>query len=186
MNTPRRETRRLMGARRSVLILIVGAASALAACPYSDDLPLAAPSEAVADSALPGTWKMQDPDTGQWMTMELARFSEKEYVAWSRDPSDAKSKVVLYRLFVTPIGDERFLNIQELGQGGDRSWTFANYRVSGDTLLVRFVDDALFSSQSFSSSDALRNFIRANLQDPRLYSGSDGTGSVMKWQRATD
>jgi len=176
----------MTGDLMKVPILTVLVLAALTACPFSYDLPLSPPSEGVVDSVLPGTWKMQDPETGQWMTMELMRFSEKEYVAWSRDPSDATEKVVLYRLFVTPIDTERFLNIQELGQGAGRSWSFANYHISGDTLLLRFVDDGLFSSAVFSSSDALRDFIRAHLRDPKLYAGADGTEAAMKWQRVTD
>jgi hypothetical protein len=182
------ERRKLLrcGRRLAAFTLIAMASAALTACPYSNDLPLSSPSEAVVDSSLPGRWKMQDPDTGQWVTMELMRFSEREYVAWSREPSEAKEKVVLYRLFVTPIENERFLNIQELGRGVGRSWSFARYRLSGDALSLRFLDDSLFSSQAFGSSDALREFVLANLHDPRLYAGNDGTDSIMQWQRVDD
>jgi hypothetical protein len=172
--------------RIAALSLVVLISSGLAACPFSYDLPLSAPADAIVDNALVGSWKMQDPESGQLVTIEFLRFNEKEYVAWSREPDGAAEKVVVYRVFVTDIEGERFLNSKELGAKTGRSWSFANYRINGDTLSLRFVDDAIFASQTFDSSDALREFVRRNLHDPRLYATDEGKESVMRWQRVSD
>lgn len=58
--------------------------------------------------------------------------------------------------------------------------------MSSDSLSLRFVDDALFSSRTFGSSDALRDFLSRNLRNPRLYMNDAGAESEMKWQRVTD
>ena len=129
---------------------------------------------------------MQDPESGQWVTIEFLRFNEKEYVAWSREPDGEAEKIVAYRAFITEIEGERFLNAQELDAEPGRAWSFANYRISGDTLSLRFVDDALFSSRTFESSDSLREFVRKNLHDPRLYTADEGKESVMRWQRVSN
>ncbi len=155
----------------------------LAACPFSSDLPLSSPADALTDNSLLGRWKMQDQETKQWVTIDFLQYDDKEYVAWSRDPADANGKVDVFRLFVTAIEGERFLNVQELGTGSSPAWSFANYQITGDALSLRFVDDAIFSSQNFGSSDALREFVRKNLHDPRLYAGDEGKESVMSWQR---
>jgi hypothetical protein len=173
-------------ARLTAFALITAVSVGLAACPFSYDLPLSSPSDSILDNGLPGSWKMQDPQSGQWATLELLRYNEKEYVAWSREPPETGQKIVIYRVLVTAIDGERFLNVQELGSGAGRAWSYANYRVSADSLSLRFVDDAIFSSQTFGSSDALREFVRGNLHNPRLYMSDEGRESVMKWQRATD
>ena len=167
---------------RSVVFILVSTLTlSLTACPFSYDLPLSSPAEAVQDVALVGNWKAQDPESGQWVTMEFLRYNEREYVAWTREGGDGTTEI--YRVFVTEIDGERFLNAQELGAGNSPTWNYVNYRVSGDTLFIRFVDEAIFSSKSFESSEALREFVRRNLHDPRLYMSDDGKESVMTWQR---
>jgi hypothetical protein len=186
MENPRAVSKRTRWARRAAFALIMAVSAGLAACPFSYDLPLSSPSDAVLDSGLPGTWKMQDPDSGQWLTIQLLRYNDREYVAWTQEPQDSGTKIVLYRVLVTLIDGERFLNVQELGSGGSHAWSYANYRVSSDTLSLRFVDDAIFSSRTFGSSDALRDFISRNLRNPRLYMNDAGADSEMTWQRVTD
>ena len=186
MEAPRSATKRSSAARLTIFALITAVSALLAACPFSYDLPLSSPADAVLDNGVSGRWKMKDPDSGHWVTIELLRYNDKEYVAWSQEPQETASKVVMYRVLATVIGDERFLSVQELGTGGSRAWSYANYRVSGNTLSLRFVDEALFSSQAFDSSDALREFFRRNLHNPRLYMGDEGAESVMSWQRVSD
>lgn len=172
--------------RAAAAALLAALSCCLAACPFSYDLPLGAPADTIRDNALAGSWKMQDPESGQWVTIEFLRFNEKEYVAWSREPDGEAEKIVAYRAFITEIEGERFLNAQELDAEPGRAWSFANYRISGDTLSLRFVDDALFSSRTFESSDSLREFVRKNLHDPRLYTADEGKESVMRWQRVSN
>ena len=82
-----------------------------------------------------------------------------------------------YRAFITVIDGEKFLNMQELGAQTSRDWSYAYYRIEGTALSLRFVDDSLFGSRTFDSSDALREFIRKNLRSPGLYVTNDGHDS---------
>ncbi len=169
-------------AKGAAWLLLVVAILALAACPFSSDLPLSSPADATMDNALLGRWRAQDPDTGQWTTMTFVSFNDREYVAWMAEPD---GKIEMFRAFVTVIDGERFLNARELDSPDNRSWSYVNYRLAGDTMSLRFVDDEIFSSHTFSSSDALRELVREHLHDPRLYSSDRGT-SVMEWQRASN
>jgi len=170
--------------RPAALIIVLAGVLSLSACPFSSDLPLGLPADASLDGALTGTWQAQDPESQQWVSITFVPFNEREYVALTHDPGEKEEKEKLWRVFVTLIDEERFLNIEELDGGNDAAWSFANYRVSGDTLSIRLLDDALFSSQTFRSSDALRDYVRAHLHDPRLYMSDDGKESVMSWRRA--
>jgi len=172
-----------VGFRRGAAgMLIVAVTLALTCCPFTSDLPLSSPADAALDNALLGKWRARDPDTEQWTTMRFLAFNDREYVAWTTEP-DGKTEV--YRAFVTVIDGERFLNSRELGTADSRSWSYVNYRVARDTLSLRFVDDEIFSSRTFASSESLREFVRAHLHDPRLYS-SDKGAAVMEWQRASN
>jgi len=85
---------------------------------------------------------------------------------------------------VTGIDGERFLNVQQLGEKDNRDWLFVRYRIDGNRLVLRVVEDTLFGTSPFASSEALRSFVGRNLTDPRLYSTDDSDNSEMTWQRA--
>ncbi len=155
-------------ARRAPRAVVLAAAIALlAGCPYSSDEPLADPASAVIDRALAGTWRSEDPETHEKFTLTFTAFNGHEMVGFSNEGEE--KPVSAFRLFATPIGGERFLNIQELKDDGAPQWYFARYRVSGDTLSLRMIDDALFGSKTFSSSQELRDFVAAHLTDPGLF-----------------
>ncbi|OHD70411.1 MAG: hypothetical protein A2177_15395 [Spirochaetes bacterium RBG_13_68_11] len=81
---------------------------------------------------------------------------------------DSPGEVSLSRLFLTVIGGERFLNVQELG-GDGAPWYFARCAMEGDRCILTFIDDSLFESRVFGSAEERRQFIRARLADPLLY-----------------
>ena len=170
-------------ARRSVrwllpLLVILG----LSACPYSSEHSLSDPGAAALDSALVGSWKSQDPETLEWVTLSIFAYDEHQLVAFT--PGDSGGKADAYRLFVTTIDGERFLNVQQLGEKDDREWLFVQYRVDGNRLVLRVLEDTLFGTAPFATSEALRSFLRRNLADPRLYSSDDTGRPEMTWQRA--
>jgi hypothetical protein len=176
-------TRRGVGARsRRTLALIAIAAFAvmLSGCPFSSDQPLADPRAAAAEPALAGTWRMQDPESGEWNVLTIFAFDEHEMVGFA--PEKDSDKVSAFRLFVTEVGAERFLNVQELG-ASDTSWFFARFTVAGDRMLLTVVDDELFSKRSFATSADLREFIRAHLGDPLLYAAAGDTPMESAWER---
>lgn len=156
---------------------------ALSGCPFSSERPLSDPAQATRDDALVGSWRMQDPETQQWVTLRIYPFDERELVGVTRDESDPRARIDAYRLFSTTVNGQRFLNAQELTPDTSLEWFLALYTVSDTELTLRFVDDALFSSRTFDTSDALRQFVQQNLADPKLYAGESGEPFQSVWQR---
>lgn len=164
------------------LMAITAAAAVLCGCPFSSDKPLADPRAAAAEPALTGTWRMQDPESGEWTVLTIFPFDEHEMVAFA--PEKDSDKVSAFRLFVTEVGPERFLSVQELG-ARDTSWFFARFQVARDRLRLTVVDEALFEKRSFASPADLREFIRAHLGDPLLYAAAGDTPMESAWERGT-
>jgi len=155
--------------------------AALAGCPLSSDKPLSDPRAAPVDPALVGTWRTQDPESGEWNRLTIFVFDEHEMVGFA--PENDSSKVSAFRLFVTSIGTQRFLNVQELGTD-DSGWFFARYEIVQGRMRLSFVDDGLFGERTFASSTDLLEFFRANLSDPRLYAPEGDTPMESTWERA--
>ncbi len=153
----------------------------LCGCPFSSDTPLADPASGVQDSDLAGSWKMQDPDSGDWISLSFHPFNDHEYVAVSQD----KGKLETYRVFATLVSGERFLNVRQIDTD-DHGWYFARYQLKGTQLYLRFVDDGLFRSIVFSTPADLHNFVRDHLADPLLYAPTDDDPMDSVWDRVTE
>jgi hypothetical protein len=153
----------------------------LCGCPYSTEEPLSDPATAWIDPALVGAWRMQDAETGERQSVVFLPFNDHELVAYA--PVDAPGETSLCRVFVTVIGRERFLNVRELGTDGT-AWYFARYAVDGDRLVLHLVDDGLFGTRIFPSSQDRREFIRTHLDDPLLYAAEGEAPSAMLLERA--
>jgi hypothetical protein len=149
----------------------------LTGCPYSSDFPLSDPGAAPRVPALLGSWSLRDPETGETVTLVLRQNGPHEMVATSRDPD---GKTDTYRLFVTRLGTADFLNVLDTGSGS--SWFFIRYRLDGDALSLRVVDEALFKDVSLSGQDELREFMGDHADDPLLY-GEPGDAQEMLWRR---
>lgn len=167
-----------MSTARVLLALIVVAT--LCGCPFSSDKPLSDPAAAIPDSRLVGTWKAQDPETGETSSLTILVFNAHEMVGFTheKDPD----KVDTFRLFPTSIGTERFLNIQELG-GKDEGWYYARYEISQESLRLKIVDDGLFGDRRFATSRQLADFVRQHLADPLLYTPAGDTPTEMLFER---
>jgi hypothetical protein len=152
----------------------------LCGCPLSSDTPLADPVTGMQEHGLAGGWKMQDPESGEWITLSFHLFNDHEYVAVSQD----SEKLETYRVFATTVGGERFLNIRQIDTD-DHGWYFARYQLKGDQLYLRFVDDGLFRSMVFSNPTDLRNFVRDHIADPLLYAPADDDPMDSVWDRVT-
>jgi hypothetical protein len=155
--------------RKAWAAVAAGAVLLLTGCPYSADQPLGDPATAPLDRSLSGTWRSEDPESHQVNTITFAAFNGHEMVGFARENGSDDKAFSAFRLFVTPVGGENFLNLKELRDEEESQWYFARYRIDGDTLTLRLVDDGLFSSKSFPTSEALRGFVRAHLADPQLY-----------------
>jgi hypothetical protein len=153
----------------------------LSGCPYSSDEPLSDPAAASIDPSLVGVWRTRDADSGEYGLIVIQPFNEHELAACAQDAGG--EDIEMYRLFVTVIGEEHFLNIRELG-GDDAEWNFARYEASAGRLVLRLIDDALFDSRTFSSQRERREFIGAHLSDPLLYASDGGDPDDMIMERA--
>jgi hypothetical protein len=152
-----------MSARR--LLLWVAAALLLAGCPLSSQFPLDSPADAQEDAALLGIWRTTaDNEEPFTLTIRAAGGGQLLFVAESPE-EEAES----FPAFVSAVGGELFLNLQDAAEAGE--WYFANYRIEGERLLLRLVDDELFASRSFASGPELRAFLLENLHAPALYGG---------------
>jgi hypothetical protein len=150
-------------------ILLAAAATLLVAgCPFSAGFPLSGPAEAISDPALLGAWKTAAGSEEQF-TLRISSSGNGELRIVAEGPEEESES---FPAFVSALGDEVFLSLQDTAEGGQ--WFFANYRILGGRLLLRLVDDELFESQTFASSEALRAFVLQNLADPRLYGGEQG------------
>ena len=148
---------------QKVFWLALGVAVLLfAGCPYGSEYPLGSPADAVADSALLGTW-MTPQASDEDFTLTIRGSGAGEYLLLAESPDEKEPES--FRAFVSTVDGEKFLNIR------DEEWILVNYRVSGDLLQLRLVDDELFESRTFASPEDLRAFVRQNLADPRLYGG---------------
>jgi hypothetical protein len=140
------------------------AALLAAACPFSSEHPLGNPAEAIADDSLIGTWKTTQ-GSEEHLTITIRSSGERELLIEAEDPEEEPETL---QAFVTELDGERFLNVR------DEQWFLVNYRIEGGRLMLRIVDDELFESSSFASPEELRDFMRQNLADPRLYGAANG------------
>jgi len=145
--------------------LLLAALLLLAGCPYGSEFPLGSPEEAILDEALLGTWEAVDgQDEEPPLTIRSA--GDRLLLITSEDSAEEEAEPI--PAFVSELEGERFLNIRDA-----RQYFYARYKVQGDRLLLRIVDEELFEGKTFSSTEELRAFVRANLTDPRLYAGED-------------
>jgi len=165
------------------LIALCGLLLLLAGCPFSSDKPLSDPESAVPEPGLLGTWKMQDPDSHEWHQLTIFPFDQHEMVAFA--PENDLSKVSGFRLFVTRVGRERFLNLQELG-ASEPGWFFARLELDQNHLHLWIVDDSLFDTRSFDSPSELAEFVLVHLSDPRLYVSGDDHPAEAVLERVPD
>ncbi len=164
-------------ARAGVLLVVL----LLAGCPYGSEVPLADPDQARIDPALVGEWETRDPDTGKQQRLTFLPFNEHELVGIA--PGAPGEGVAVFRAVSTPIGDETFLSVQELG-GDAPAWFFVRYRAEERRLVMSLVDDGLFGGRLFSSAQELQDFVRAHSADPLLYAAEGETRQDMVWDRA--
>ena len=148
----------------------------LAGCPYESEVPLTTASEASGDPALIGSWKFWDKDGRQVGTAVISAFNGQELLI---DLYDEESKThALFRAFVSPVGKEKFLNMQEIkGSYDSRRWMLVNYRRSECTLTCRIVEERLFKSvrKELTTSSGLRTFVERNLGNKDLYDAGEPT-----------
>jgi hypothetical protein len=154
--------------RRFLLWQILPAAALLlAGCPYGSEFPLGSPAEAIPEAELLGAWK-PSPKSEEDFILSIRSAGGAALVLTAESPGEEPAA---YPAFISVVGEERFLNLRE--EGETERWYFANYRLEGDWLRLRLVDDELFASRVVSGAEERRAFLERHLEDPRLYGAQD-------------
>ncbi len=165
--------RSLVSPAAALRLLGVAAALLLAGCPYAAQFPLGSPEEAILDAELLGTWRPSaagEEDFTLTIRASAGALLTLEAESPGEDPAS-------YPAFVSVIGAERFLNLRDAAESG--LWYFANYRIEGQRLRLRLVEEELFESQAPPDAGELRDFLQRHLDDPRLYGGQEA--QVWDW-----
>ena len=152
----------------SILPLVVSLLL-LTGCPYESTVPLSSPGLARIDSDLIGKWMMEDKESKESAALTISRFNEKELlIIISEEGREAET----LRAFVTLIGNQKFLNLQEMrGAYEDRKWMFVNYSIKDCALTYRLVNDSLLKDRAKAglSQKELYGFIKKNLTNKTVY-----------------
>jgi len=147
-------------------------AFAAAGC-YESPVPLAPPSEAVVDTRLLGRWEAVASEDRQGGDLLVLRFNERElYARFQEEEGDETEH---YRAYVVALDGARFLNAQDI-EAGDvdhRPFFLFRYDIGPDSVLtLRMVSGRSFD-KPIENAARLRRFIRANLENERLYESPD-------------
>ncbi len=145
----------------------VAAALLLAGCPYGAEFPLGSQAQAVLDAGLLGTWKPAS-ESEEEFTITIRASAGALLTLKAEGPEEEPAS---YPAFVSAVGAERFLNFHDAAESG--LWYFANYRLDGERLRLRLVEDELFETRTLPDAEALRAFLQRHLGDPRLYGGQE-------------
>lgn len=164
-----------MQSRMSRVKWVIAAAMLLllCGCPYESRVPLSRCQDAQIDERLIGMWRSETADPKESGTIIVAPFNEHEFLIVVHE--EDKEGDDFYRAFVTDVGGEKFLNVQEIkASTKQQAWNFVNYHVAGDRLRVRIVEDKLFkATKAKQTTDSLYGFIGANIKNKDLYDEND-------------
>jgi len=141
----------------------------LTGCPYQSSVPLSAPDLAKINSELIGKWSAEDKEGKEVGTVTISQFNERELLIII---DGGKDEAEAMRGFVTSVGSEKFLNVQEVtGAYEGREWMFVNYTVKDCSLIYRVVSDSLLKDKTrgVSSQKKLYDFIKKNVENKELY-----------------
>lgn len=148
----------------------------LSGCPYESGIPLSSPAKAMIDKELIGKWEYVNKEGHTEGIVTISMFNDHELLIVLKDEDKNDSEML--RAFVTFIGKEKILNIQEMkGAYEDRAWMFVNYSIANCTLSYRIVDDELIkkNQEKMSSSKEFYRFIKENLSNNSLYGNAEKT-----------
>ncbi len=124
----------------------------LTGCPYNSKIPLSKPDTPI-DKALLGVWSaVIEKGDADSVEMKVYEFNEKEYYIDIKAVSGAKIEIDRYRVFSSPVGTTRLLNVEDLEHKGE--FNFFRYQLNGNTLKVDMVSDVSVKTP-YSSSKAM-------------------------------
>jgi len=130
-------------------------------------------SEAKIDKELIGKWKFQCEKEEQTGIITIYQFNEHEYLILLRE--EGEEDIDLIRAFGTTIDEHKFLNAQDINSANakEREWSFVNYSVFNDRLVLKYVEDRIFEHRIINSSQELYQLMKENLNNKDLYDEDD-------------
>ena len=109
----------------------------LTGCPYNSKVPLSNTPKVAVDANLLGTWQtVNDKDS---IDMKIFSFNSLEYYIDVRPTLKNSSEISRYRTFVSMVGKEKIVNMEDLDKKGE--YNFFSYKLEGDLLRVQLVSD---------------------------------------------
>jgi hypothetical protein len=124
----------------------------LTGCPYNSKIPLSKPATLI-DKSLLGVWSaVIEKGDADSVEMKVYEFNEKEYYIDIKAVSGTKVEIDRYRVFASPIGTTRLLNVEDLEHKGE--FNFFRYQLNGNTLKIDMVSDVSVK-MPYSSAKAM-------------------------------
>jgi hypothetical protein len=151
----------------------------LAGCPLESEHALVDSRNAPMEERLLGEWTLREPGMGAEGKLSIYRFNENEY--YMESAGDGSEKTERYRGFLAPMDNVLILNVREIkGEPSGNDFCYFKVSLSADNVLtLRMVEDGLLEGKSISSRDDLVSFLRANMENPRLF------GDALELKRKT-
>jgi len=168
----------------SLLVLLL-LATGLTGC-YDSPVPIAPAETAIQDARLVGRWKIVGAEgENADVYMLVIPFDEHVYyVEYCCDSDDwfgitSQTDTLRFRMFITPVEDVPFVNLKPIGlideddEDTEPPYMLASYRFTPEGYLsLMFVGEDLVEDKP-QTSQALFDFIRKNLKNPKLFMDDD-------------
>ena len=141
------------------------------------EVPIQDSADAVVVNDLVGQWQLIAPESEEGQMLVL-KFDEHAYYVELREPGSEPfdKDTVRLRAYITEVDGKAFINAQNIDalDEGDRTYFFYIYNLDPNGLLtiteLQDVDDQKIDK--FETSEALRAFVRQNLDNDALYGES--------------
>lgn len=114
--------------RRLSIACVLALLLSLSGCLPVSVNPLSSPEEATTDSRLPGVWYGKSGDDTIFLHFVAGQGAQMQAVEVDHEKT-GKAHTTLYNVFISTIGDCRYMNIRE-GKGEEKPYYFARYKIS--------------------------------------------------------
>ena len=114
----------------AILAVLIG----LAGCLPTSKNPLSDPAEAVVDMRLDGVWYGKSGEDTVFLHFVSGKATTMDVVEVDHE-KDGDAHTSIYTMFPTIIGDQRYMNLREKGNG-DKPYYFARYTLSKNGILT--------------------------------------------------
>ena len=114
--------------RRLPIACVLAMLLSLSGCLPVSVNPLSSLDEATADSRLPGVWCGKSGDDTIFLHFVAGEGMRMQAVEVDHEKT-GKAHTTLYNVFISTIGDFRYMNIRE-GKGEEKPYYFARYKIS--------------------------------------------------------